>query len=140
MDKETFLNLCAVPPTVEPVETPQGHFYIRMMTVGQRDKFAEEHDPNPNRNFRLRMLTATVCDEEGRLLFTTKDYPRLAEIPSNVVEPIVNAAIKLHRMTPEDVEDVRKKSESLDDDDSSARREPLDSPHVNSRPPSRALS
>lgn len=140
MDKETFLNLCVVPPVVEPVDTPQGRFYVRMMTAGQRDRFAEEHDANPNRNFRARVILATACDEEGKLLFTARDIPAISEVPANVIDPIIRAATRLNSMTDEDIEDVRKKSESPSDDDSSGTREPLDGHPGNSRPASRALS
>lgn len=140
MDRETFLNLCAVPPTVEAVDTPQGQFFVRVMTAGQKDAFAEEHDPNPNRDFRARVIVATACDENGVLLFSKRDYLRIGQISADVLDPIIKAATKLNSMTDEDVEDMRKKSEIQSDGDSSDKREPLDAPRENSRPPSRALS
>lgn len=138
MDKELFLNLYAAPPAVEAVETPQGTVYIRVMSAGEKDRFETEHAQSSGRDFRARVVVATYCDEQGMLLFAPKDIPRISALPFYALDPIVKAAIRLNAMSEEAQEDLEKKSE--DSDDSSGRREPLDSPRVNSRPPSRALS
>jgi hypothetical protein len=139
-DRESFLALSAVPPTVEAVDTPHGMAHVRVMTAREKDRFEADHAKDTGRDFRARVVAATCCDEAGVLLFTVKDIPQLSALPASELDPIVKVAIRLNAMGQEEVEEIRKKSESPDDDDSSDSRVPLDGPRRNSSPPSRALS
>jgi hypothetical protein len=139
-NRESFLDLRAIPPTIEAVETPHGKAYVRVMLAGEKDRFEEEHNRAPSKNFRARVIIATCCDEQGKLLFTKADVPTISELPSAVIDPIVKAATRVNLMTEEAVEDARKNSEDPDDDDSSGSREPLDGHRRNSKVHARPLS
>lgn len=140
MDRESFLNIRGSGPMIEAVETPHGTAYVREMMAGEKDRFEAEQVEKAGQDFRARLIVATCCDESGKLLFTARDVAQVSALPALAIDPVVKAAIRINKLLQEDVDDLRKKSDDPDDDDSSDTREPLDSPHANSRAPSRALS
>jgi hypothetical protein len=76
--RESFLQAYAIPPQVEPV----GDAFVRAMTAGEKDRFDLAHTKAEGRDFRARLLAASVCDESGSLLFTEKDIPALSGLPA----------------------------------------------------------
>ena len=55
-----------------------------------------------------RLVQATVCDEAGQLVFTEADIPRLNDLPLYLIEPLVDAAIRINKIGPGDSEAIRK--------------------------------
>jgi hypothetical protein len=108
LSRDSFLN-CA-PPKVLAVEVPEltGTAYVRALTAGERDRFEVEHTKSADKDFRARLAAATLCDQEGGLLFAPSDIPRLSALPASVLEPIVQAAVKVNRLGAADIEDLRK--------------------------------
>lgn len=100
---------------VEPVDTPAGQFFVRTLTAGEKDRLDRFIQKG---QFRSRMLLAACCSEDGRSYFTEQDIPALDQVTMDVVEPIVDAAIRLNRMMPEQAEDLRKNSPSRETDSS----------------------
>ena len=94
--------------TIEPVETPAGRTYVRTLMVGEKDQF--DIVAAKDKMFRAHLLVACCCDEAGRPEFTQDDLHRLNDQPVHLVEPIIDAAIRLNRIGPEDAEAIRKNS------------------------------
>lgn len=92
--------------TVEPVETPLGPTFVRSITAGEKDELEQEHAKDGK--LRCRLVVLCCCSEDGRPEFTAQDLPALDALPLSAVEPIVEAAIRLNRMSPRDAEDARK--------------------------------
>ena len=97
--------LAAATLAKEAVEIPAlgGSAYVRTMTAGERDRFEAEHLKDPSRDFRARVAVATLCDEEGRLLFAAADVPALSAIPYAALDPVVEVAMRLSRIGAADV-------------------------------------
>jgi len=62
-------------------------------------------------DFRAKLCVCTVCDEEGKLIFTPTDFSLLSiNMSARKLEKIVNAAQKLNAITEEDKEEIIKNS------------------------------
>ena len=111
VSKESFLAISATGP--EQVEIPDvGTVYVRGMSAGERDAFGGASLKNPHTNFSARLAAASVCDEQGVLIFGPDDVVGLSARPCYILDPITKAALRLNKMREEDVEDIRKNSES----------------------------
>lgn len=107
-NRESFF---AIPSTgaVEPVETPAGTAYVRTITVGEKDRLELE---DKGVSFRARLLVLCVCDEGGAPVFRAGDAHRIADYPLHIVEPLVEAALRVNKFSKEDVDGLEKKSTS----------------------------
>lgn len=107
LTREAFF--AARPPKVLPVDVPElgGAAFVRGMTAGERDQFEAGHLKSKERDFRARLAAATVCDKDGNLLFTPADIPQLSALPAAVLEPLVQSAAVVSKLTPSDIEDLR---------------------------------
>lgn len=97
-------------PKIEIINVPEfgGEVCIRVMTVQEREQFERKHSPDPQADFRVRMICASVCDEEGNLLFTDTDKAEVRKWDANASDTILKAAAILNRMGPDEVEDEAK--------------------------------
>lgn len=117
MFRDTLLNSRSSGFTVEPVQTPLGTTYVRTMTAGEKDDF--DFHATRDGKFRCRLILLCCCDKDGKHEFGNKDLPALDELPLTVVEPIVDAAMRLNKLGPKEQEELRKNSPSPADDGSS---------------------
>jgi hypothetical protein len=92
--------------TIEPVDTPVGTAYVRTITAGEKDDFDREYTKDGK--FRCRLVLLACCTEDGRPEFTNLDLPAIDNLPITVLEPIVDAALKLNRIGTKDQDDLRK--------------------------------
>jgi hypothetical protein len=92
----------------ELVEVPElnGSCYVRTMTAGERDRWEAEHAKNPTGNIRARLAVATVCDEEGHLLFTPADVEALGGKSALALDRIFDVAARLCGLTSRDVKEL----------------------------------
>lgn len=110
ISREQFL---ACPkPAVEEIQVPSmgGSVYVKALSAGERDAFEVEHTKSGTKDFRARLAAACVCDADGASLFTKADVPALSALPASVIDPIVQAASKLNRLSDEDVDTLKKTS------------------------------
>jgi len=102
------------------VEPWGGSVYIRTMSGRQKDDFdlsmytvvpgtkgtkKERREVNL-RNFRSRLIIATVCDEKGTLIFTDKDLIAIGRKSAVALDIIVDAARKLNGITVEEQDEM----------------------------------
>lgn len=113
--REDLLRSASAGP-IEPVDTPAGRTYVRVMTAGEKDDF--DQNATKDGKFRCRLILLCCCDENGRHEFGQKDLPAIDALPLTVVEPIVDAAMRLNKLGAKEQEELRKNSESPADDSS----------------------
>jgi hypothetical protein len=66
-------------------------------------------------NFRAKLLVQSIVDEKGSLLFGEKDIRTLGQKSAAALERVYSVAMRLSRLTPEDVEEL---TEDLGEDQS----------------------
>ena len=112
INRDQILARRSVKPALEPVDEPElgGTVHVRMMTGSQRDRFEALHTANPGANPRARLAAFTLCDEEGKPLFTEADVPALGELPSSAFDRIFPAAVRINGLGPKEIEDLGKNS------------------------------
>ena len=111
----------------EQVSVPEwgGEVLVRGLTGADRDDFeqsiAEQKGKNVKmnlRNVRAKLVALTVVDEDGNRLFSDKDAEVLGRKSAVALNRVFEVAQKLSGLTPEDVEELTKNSESDQSEDS----------------------
>lgn len=102
----------AVPPKLDSVDVPQlgGQVMLRELTAGERDAFEAAHVKNKERDFRARIVAATVCDADGARIFSAGDVPALSNLPATTLDPVFKAAVKINGLSDDDVKELEKNS------------------------------
>ena len=103
LTRDAFLS--AAKPAVVDVQVPAlgGSAQIREMTVSDKDAFEIANAKDKGKYWRPRLVAASVVNPDGSPMFGPADFPALAALPASSLEPIVDAATKLNRYTPEEV-------------------------------------
>lgn len=112
MNKAAFF--AAIPPLRrEKVTLPNGEvFYVRQLTVGERDRIEIAMDGKPLAGIRAQMAIATVVDEAGSPVFDEGDYDAIMALPARHLEPVFEAIQRLNAITDADVEALAGESEA----------------------------
>lgn len=105
--RETFLAAGEVMP-FEHVHTAAGGARVYAMTVGEKDAFERAHVKGKGRRFRARLVIATARDDEGRPLFEAEDLERLDGLPAPLLEPLVEAAVRVNGLSGQEQEALEK--------------------------------
>ena len=105
-------------PTIEKVATTAGEAYVRSMSVGEKDTFDKAIVKDPSVSFRARLIVMCVCDCHGAPAFQTGDVHRIADFPLALVEPLVDAAIRVNKLSPKDLEALEKNCNGQSDSSS----------------------
>jgi hypothetical protein len=99
----------------ERVDIPEwgGTVIIRGLTGTARDTFEGTLVRQRGRkvesnleNFRSKLLVQSIVDEQGNLLFSEKDVQALGRKSAAALERAYTVAMRLSRLTPEDVEEL----------------------------------
>ena len=99
--------LAPQPLEKRPVFVPGlGACFVRAMSAGERDEFEVAHTKGKNKDFRARLVAATVCDEDGQLVFEPGDIPALSALPAAALQALVVAASEVNKLTDDDVKDL----------------------------------
>lgn len=107
MFREQFFAL-PLAAAFEEVETPAGVARVYALTAGEKDAFDVAHARAEGKDFRARLVVATVRDQEGHPAFTAADIPAISAAPFTLVEPLVKAAVRVNRMSDDEAEALRK--------------------------------
>lgn len=95
-------------PAVERVETAAGTAIVHAMTAAEKDRFDREHVKARGQRFRARLIVATARDEKGEPLFGREDMEALDGLPVAYLEPLVEAAIRVNRMSDAEQAELEK--------------------------------
>ncbi len=110
---------------LEEVHVPEwgGSVFIRSMTGVERDSFDASNFTKDRKggeyqvnlaNMRARLLSLTICDENGVRLF--EDAGKLGGKSAKVLSRLFEIAQRLSGITKEEVEDAAKNSEPVPSD------------------------
>lgn len=119
---------------IEKVVFEDGDFvYVRQMTGRERDIFESSlvkkiRDPKTGLvvsweqttdDFRAKIAVATVCTEDGKLVFEPRDYAALSiNMSAKRLETIMEKAQALNKISDKDKEELVKNSVAVLDGDS----------------------
>lgn len=120
-DKAAFLQAARRVPE-EVVDTAAGKVRVVGMTAAERSAFERSMQnvkgkPIQSRvqETRERLVVATARTGDGSPLFTAEDIAELSKAAAAVLEPLVNAAMRVCGMNESDVEDMAKNSSGTTD-------------------------
>lgn len=111
--RAALLALASKPVDLTPVDCPElgTRVYVAPMTATERDEWEQAlgRDRKAHDGIMPHMRAIMVCvcakDDIGVRLFRLSDYREVAKLPFAALDRINNAAIKVSRLTAEDVED-----------------------------------
>jgi hypothetical protein len=105
-----------------------GSVLVRGMTGAQRDAYEDASLSMPDKkkqtrafiykNARARLVAWSVVDENGKLVFSDADIPRLSEKSAAALQRIFNVAMRLSGISEEDIEELVKNSPDGQSEDS----------------------
>lgn len=123
---------------IQRVELSRGHVFVREMTASEKSIWerslmkevpilgARKGQPQTEfkttlEDYRAKLAACTVCDSEGKLLFTMRDVKLLSnQLSASNMEAIADAASHLNKITQEDQDEMVKNSEAVPEDDSNS--------------------
>jgi hypothetical protein len=100
--------------TIEEVEVDAwgGTIGVRVMTGAERDRFegmildAQERGQRTE-NFRARLLSLCLCDQQGGRLFDTLEIDRLGEKSCVALDQLFDVARRLNKLSPDEVDKLQ---------------------------------
>lgn len=111
----------------EIVNVPEwgGDVYVRGMTGRQRDQFEASiiqtrgNDRSLNMdNIRAKLASMTICDEEGKRIFTDADIAELSNKSAVALQRIFTVAQRLSGIGEQDVDELAEGLKEVPFDDS----------------------
>jgi hypothetical protein len=110
LSRDAFLSLAAVPLAKEEINIPAlgGSVFVHELTAGERDAFEVAHNEADSKDFRARLTVYAARDEGGKPIFAASDIPALSTLPAGVLDPIVTAAVRLGKLSSEEIEALEK--------------------------------
>lgn len=105
---KTFLTaalLTAITVQVKEVEVAKDKAVcIRELTAGEREDYEKIFKVKETNQIRATLISKSVCDEAGELLFTDADIPALLNMPASIALKIYDAANELNGLKAEAVD------------------------------------
>lgn len=98
----------------EEVEVPEwgGSVWVREMAAAERDQWegtmVSRQGAERFKNLRALVVCLTVCDADGKRLFTDGEIEQVGKLPVSGIDRVFEAASKLNRLTKQDVEELEK--------------------------------
>lgn len=110
--REGFLAAHVVAfPKYEEVDVPGlGVVWVKKLNAGEQDRFEVANAEAKAADFRARMVSAVCIDPRGAMLFSGEDIPALTLFDAEVLDPIVEAALRINKFSKKDQEALRKNS------------------------------
>jgi len=115
LDRLTILGAEDIASETVPVPEWGGSVIVRGMTGALRDKFersmveiqGKNYSTNYN-NFRARLVSFSIVDSEGKLLFRPSDVDALGEKSATALGRVFDVAQRLSGMGDDDIEELTK--------------------------------
>lgn len=101
-------DLSLVP--VEVKEWGGGTVYVRVMSVGEMERYQREFSEKRERmeDWRAKLLVKCLCDKSGKPLFTAEQIDQLSSKSVKAMSKLFDLAMKHNAVTNEDVEALAK--------------------------------
>lgn len=114
--------------STEMLEVPEwgGTIYVRSISAAERGlieegaaRFKESKGKNDTfaRTFTVKMVSMSVCDENGQRLFEDKDIALLQQKNAAVISRIAEVAQRLSGFSKQDLEELEKNSPEAQPED-----------------------
>lgn len=108
IDREKLLGMSGQFPEYEEVTVPQfGTARVKVMTVGEKDTF-DVAVTAKKYGFRAGLIVICTIDERGIRVFDDEDITKIEQLPIYIVEPLVDAAIRINKLSKQDQEELAK--------------------------------
>lgn len=118
LNRDDILKADDIGRELVPVPEWGGDVYVKGMTGAERDKFeasiVEQRGKKQNlnmTNIRAKLASLTICDEQGKRLFTEADIAKLSEKSASALQRVFAIAQRLSGIGDADVEEL---AEGLD--------------------------
>jgi hypothetical protein len=108
LTRQQILAANDLPREAVPVPEWDGEVEVRAMTASERDSFEARHREAPYVDLRARLAAATICAEDGSLVFSADDVAALGAKSAAPLDRIFSVAARLSGITKQDEEDLRK--------------------------------
>ncbi len=101
---------------IEEVDVPEwnGKIYVRRMSGHERDAYESVnhllHESMRYTDFRARLLVSSLCNAEGKLIFTDIDIQALSKKSAKPLDRLFDVATRLSGITDKNVEEMAKNS------------------------------
>lgn len=91
---------------VEKVAVPEWKtdVYLKVLSGTERDAFEASYSDEKMKNFRVRFLVLTLCDESGERLFDDEQVTILGKRSALVINRLFEASWKLNMLSQEAVD------------------------------------
>jgi len=118
LSREDILNVTDI--EIEEVEVPEwgGTVFVKGLTGTERDAYESSMIENRGKNramnlenLRAKLAVMTICDQEGKRLFTERDVKKLGEKSASALQRVFKVAQRLSGLTEEDVDELSKNSQ-----------------------------
>lgn len=113
LTREAILSANDLKAVKVPVPEWGGVVYVGVMTGAERDSFEAQRidqrgsDVKVNLdNVRAHLAARTLCDSQGKRLFSVKDVVALGQKSGAALQRVYEAAMRINRVTADDVEEL----------------------------------
>jgi hypothetical protein len=110
LNKAKILAAKDVKVESHPVPEWGGEVYIKTLSGTERDAFEDAYSSDKMKNFRVRFLVLTLCDENGERLFSDSEVEELGKKSATVISKLFEKAWGINAFRAEDVEALGKDS------------------------------
>jgi hypothetical protein len=112
MDKTTFKAKFAS-TGIYPCQVKDETFYVKSMTLAEKDSVEDSVTDKKTgqiqiRGLRSKLLVRCLCDESGKRLFEDTDIDELGTLSAEMLEPLVDLALRVNGFKPEQTEAAKK--------------------------------
>jgi hypothetical protein len=107
LTKDQILSSDDLPRELVKVPEWGGEVYVRTMSGADRDAFEADFQRDRSKDIRAKLAVRVVCDRSGQRLFTDADIPALSNKSAAALDRIFAAAIKLNKISKDDVEELK---------------------------------
>jgi len=112
LNRESILQTNDLPSELVSVPEWGGEVYVRTLTGTERDAFEQALSGKKNKpnldNVRARFAVLTICDENGKRLFSDGDVKALGEKSASALDRVFEVASRLNGFSSEDAEELAK--------------------------------
>jgi hypothetical protein len=87
-----------------------GNVYLRPLSGEALERYQESVKSKAGISGMALLLTETLCDSTGKLLFTQDDIAALTQKHGGVLVRLSNIALRMNAMTEKDIDELEKNS------------------------------
>jgi hypothetical protein len=117
--KESILAFRQKSGKIHEVQAFNGIVYFKEWTSGERDNFESslvigkgKSQRVSTNNIRAKMFVRSVCDKDGKLIFTDEEASDVGLLPAAEVDKVYAAIQKVNSVSDDDVEELAGNSNS----------------------------